>query len=122
MDGQSTNDYLTECRDMFEEAESSQEKGYLFFLSNSALIRHIHCPKDFVLDLEVVYYLLFENEADDINNIPTATGRTSCVLQKLQNRMKWEQVPLFNAAVRAYNKPIADELQARWEGMSKLIR
>ena len=121
MDGRSTNDYLTEFCHMFEEAECSGEKGNLFYLSNVDLIRHIHCPKDFVIDLELVHHLLYENEADDINNIPRANGRLSCVLQKLRMRAKWEKIPIFIAAVQAYNKPIADELQARWECMSKLI-
>ena len=122
MDGQSTNDYLTEYCDMYEEAESSHKKGYIFYLSNAVLIRHIHCPKDFVIDLEVVYHLLLENEADDINNIPRANGRLYCVLEKLYCRARWEKVPLFIAAVRAYSEPVADELLARWDGISKFIR
>ena len=121
MDGRSTNDYLTQYCHMFEEAESSAEKGYLFYISNVELIRHIHCPKDFVIDLELVHYLLYENEADDINNIPRANSRLSCVLQKLQMRAKWEKIPLFIAAVRAYNEPVANELLARWESVSKFI-
>ena len=106
---------------MFEEAESSGEKGNLFYLSNVDLIRHIHCPKDFVIDLELVHHLLYENEADDINNIPRANGRLSCVLQNLRMRAKWEKIPIFIAAVRAYNEAVANELLARWEAISKFL-
>lgn len=116
-----TNEYLMQYCDGFEEAESTFAKAHLFLRSNMYYLRQLKCPRPWMVELEW-NGILMEDEAEEFGWHPSCKVRLYEMMRRLYTRTKMEDIPRFISVVRPFNSKVADILQERFDAVSQLAR